>query len=100
MSLKKFVAATSREALAAVKRELGEDAVVLANRRVREGVEITAMAGEAVDAVVELASAAESAPAARPGDPEPFTAFRRITGETVLRGPEPSDPTRTGPAPR
>lgn len=86
MSLKKFVAATSREALAAVKRELGEDAVVLANRRVREGVEITAMAGEAVDAVVELASAAEAAPAARPGDPEPFTAFLRRTG----RAPEPA----------
>jgi flagellar biosynthesis protein FlhF len=93
MSLKKFVAPTSREALAAVKRELGGDAVVLANRRVREGVEITAMAGEAVDAVVELASAAEAAPRGAepaPRDPEPFTTFLRRTG----RAPDPA------PAPR
>jgi flagellar biosynthesis protein FlhF len=75
VSLKRFVAATSREALAAVRREFGEDAVVLANRRAPQGVEITAMASDAIDAVVELA-----APATTPSDPEPLAAFLRRKG--------------------
>ena len=45
MNMKKFVARTSREALRLVRTELGEDAVILANRKVGEGVEIVALAG-------------------------------------------------------
>jgi len=45
MNMKKFVAATSREALQRVRTELGADAVILSNRRVDEGVEIMALAG-------------------------------------------------------
>ena len=77
MSLKKFVAPTAREALKAVKLELGDDAVVLANKRVPGGVEITAMAGEAIDAVVELAASVASAPPAPAPKSEPLTAFLR-----------------------
>lgn len=44
MSAKKFIAATSRDALLMVRNELGADAVILSNRKVDEGVEITALA--------------------------------------------------------
>lgn len=44
MNAKKFIAATSREALLMVRNELGADAVILSNRKVDEGVEITALA--------------------------------------------------------
>jgi flagellar biosynthesis protein FlhF len=43
MNVKRFVAATAREALARVRAELGADAVVLRNRPVPGGVEILAM---------------------------------------------------------
>jgi flagellar biosynthesis protein FlhF len=43
MNARKFIAASSREALKLVRTELGEDAVILSNRKVPEGVEIVAM---------------------------------------------------------
>jgi flagellar biosynthesis protein FlhF len=43
MNAKKFIAATSREALQLVRNDLGADAVILSNRKVAEGVEITAL---------------------------------------------------------
>jgi flagellar biosynthesis protein FlhF len=44
MNAKKFIAATSRDALLMVRNELGADAVILSNRKVGEEVEITALA--------------------------------------------------------
>lgn len=43
MNAKKFIAVNSREAFKLVRAELGEDAVILSNRKVPEGVEIVAM---------------------------------------------------------
>ncbi len=45
MNMKKFVASTSREALRLVRTQLGEDAVILSNRKVDNGIEIVALAG-------------------------------------------------------
>ena len=45
MNARKFIAVNSREALKLVRIELGEDAVILSNRKVNEGVEIVAMSG-------------------------------------------------------
>ncbi|MBU0622679.1 MAG: flagellar biosynthesis protein FlhF [Gammaproteobacteria bacterium] len=45
MNARKFIAASSRDALKLVRVELGEDAVILSNRKVAEGVEIVAVAG-------------------------------------------------------
>lgn len=45
MNARKFIAVNSREALKLVRIELGEDAVILSNRKVNDGVEIVAMAG-------------------------------------------------------
>jgi flagellar biosynthesis protein FlhF len=51
MKAMKFTGANSREALRAVKRELGDDAVILSNRKVAEGVEITALKADALSAL-------------------------------------------------
>lgn len=63
---RKFVAATSREALRLAREALGSEAMVLTNRVVAEGVEIVAMAPEEMEQVAEhatpVASAAVPAP--------------------------------------
>lgn len=45
MNARKFIAASSRDALKLVRVELGEEAVILSNRKVPEGVEIVAITG-------------------------------------------------------
>lgn len=51
MNVKRYFAATAREALRALKAELGADAIVLSNRAVEGGVEILALPADAVGAV-------------------------------------------------
>lgn len=46
MSIRKFIAPTARQALRDIRNELGDEAVILSNRRVGEGVEIIALANE------------------------------------------------------
>ncbi|MFT4099907.1 MAG: flagellar biosynthesis protein FlhF [Burkholderiaceae bacterium] len=58
MNVKRFFARTSREAMARIRAELGEDAVVLKTRKVSNGVEIMAMAdGAEIDEGQALAVA-------------------------------------------
>jgi flagellar biosynthesis protein FlhF len=52
MKVKRYLAATSREALRQVKEELGEDAVILSNRKIRDGVEIMALADSDISNLV------------------------------------------------
>ncbi len=79
MRLRRFVAASSREALAQVKAALGPDAVILATRpRAEGGVEITA----AVD-LDPLAGG--DAPAAVPAATAEVAALRRELGALVTR---------------
>ena len=59
MKVKRFLAPTSREALARVKKDLGADAVILANRPTAGGVEILALAHRDVGEI----TAARSLPA-------------------------------------
>jgi len=65
MNPRKFTAPSAREALRAVKRELGEDAVILSNRSADGRVEITALAA------AELAAAQQPAPKSRAASAEP-----------------------------
>lgn len=51
MNVKKIVASSAREALRQVKSSLGEDAVILTNRNVAGGVEITAVSADEIAAV-------------------------------------------------
>ncbi|OGS96118.1 MAG: flagellar biosynthesis protein FlhF [Gallionellales bacterium RBG_16_56_9] len=46
MNIRKFIAPTARQALKDIRNELGDEAVILSNRKVDEGVEIIAMANE------------------------------------------------------
>lgn len=46
MSVKRFVAANSRDAMRQVRAALGEDALILSNRRVTDGVEVLALADD------------------------------------------------------
>ncbi len=46
MNVKKYTAATTRDALRMVRDELGDEAVILSNRKVGDGIEIMAMSDE------------------------------------------------------
>lgn len=54
MKIRKFTAPTAREALKEIRSELGEEAVILSNRKTDQGVEIHAMAN---DEMVRLSGA-------------------------------------------
>jgi flagellar biosynthesis protein FlhF len=71
MNARKFVAATSRDALAQVRSELGEDAVILSNRKAGDEVVIMALSSADFDRLaVEPRKAASSAPSAvKPAQP-------------------------------
>ncbi|NMG56256.1 flagellar biosynthesis protein FlhF, partial [Aromatoleum aromaticum] len=63
MNVKRHFAQTAREALRALKAELGADAIVLANRTVEGGVEILALPADAVGALQSATRPASPAPA-------------------------------------
>src|SRR5512135_1170797 len=62
MNARKFIAASSREALKLVRIELGEDAMILSNRKVPEGVEIVAVAGSELAHLSETRVSGEAVP--------------------------------------
>lgn len=62
MNVRKFIAATAREALHKVKELLGPDAIILSNRAIPGGVEIMAVAASDMDMIVPP-PARESSPA-------------------------------------
>ncbi len=67
MNVKRYFAQTAREALRALKEELGPEAIVLSNRAVEGGVEILALPADAVGAVqTPRRPAVEAAPPAAP----------------------------------
>lgn len=53
MKVKRYIASTSREALRQVKEELGDDAVILSNRKTKGGVEIMALADSEMSNLVQ-----------------------------------------------
>ncbi|MGA7594645.1 MAG: flagellar biosynthesis protein FlhF [Gallionella sp.] len=48
MNIRKFIAPTARQALKNIRSELGDEAVILSNRKVGDGVEIIALANEEI----------------------------------------------------
>lgn len=56
MNIRKFIAPTARQALREIRNELGEEAVILSNRTTDQGVEIVAMANEAMEKLTESAT--------------------------------------------
>ena len=94
MNVKKFTAATSRDALRKVREALGPDAVILSNRPVDGVVEILALDNDDVAALASPAIEEPPAPAfqafERDFDPEPV--FTRV--------PEPRQPAPRAAAPK
>ena len=84
MNVKRYQAPTAREALRALKAELGADAIVLSNRAVDGGVEILALPAESVGAIHAAARRPErhDAPAAVRSEAEPAPAPFGV-GETM-----------------
>lgn len=86
MKVRRFVAANSRQALAKVKEALGEDAIILANREVSEGVEILACHED------DFGHGLDSAPSNAPASPSrPESAPPISPGHSGLGGVGPSD---------
>jgi flagellar biosynthesis protein FlhF len=66
LNIRKFVGATSRDALRLVREALGPDAVVLSNRTIEDGtVEIVALADSELAAIAPKARTARIAATAR-----------------------------------
>ncbi len=85
MNVKRYFAPSARDALRALKEELGPDAIVLSNRAVDGGVEILALPGEAVGALQAANRAAAASargvtpPPATPAAPAPRPATTTTT---------------------
>ena len=62
MNVKRFTARTSRDALALVRRALGEDAVVLSTQPCAEGVEVLAMSAGGIEQIQRHAATQGPAP--------------------------------------
>lgn len=88
MNVKKFRAATAREALKLVKAELGEDAIVLANRSVPGGVEIIAMPASEIASSPPPAASVKQSSAPKPKTIRPFEPPRIVTADYAARQEE------------
>ncbi|HUD25078.1 MAG TPA: flagellar biosynthesis protein FlhF [Burkholderiaceae bacterium] len=72
MSFRRYIAGTVREALDRVRRELGDDAVILSNKRLGAGrIEIVAAASDSMQALVEDADRPRASPRAAAGGRDP-----------------------------
>lgn len=105
MNVKRYFAPSAREALRALKEELGADAIVLSNRAVEGGVEILALPADAVGALQSARSAsvtqrpqpaAAPRPAAIPIDDEDFhLSLSGLAAGVVPRSAVPQAPRRS-----
>ena len=112
MAIRKFVAPTTREAMMQVRRELGEDAVIIVNRRAGNRIEILAAAPDAVEALVERSETRAAAPQREraPAHEQPtgreqsrpkvelFQDFVRRQMQTDVEASAPQRPAREAPA--
>ncbi len=83
MNARKFIAVNSREALKLVRNELGDDAVILSNRKVGDKVEIVAMAGAELSRLSETHSHEAHVYAAKP---TPAPPVKQISNQAALLG--------------
>ena len=103
MNVRKFIAATARDALRKVKETLGDDAIILSNRGVPGGVEIMAVAARDMAMIVPTA-VADSVPAERRPAPPVMDAdddYRVVLNSARARisQPLPSSPKVPSPQP-
>ncbi|WP_299162931.1 flagellar biosynthesis protein FlhF [Accumulibacter sp.] len=94
MNVRKFIAATARDALRKVKETLGPDAIILSNRGIPGGVEIMAVAARDMEMIVPTAER-ESAPRRRDAAPGPSS--EAAVGRPAPAAPMPAAPARRAP---
>jgi len=85
MKLRKFFGLTSRSVLEQVRSELGSDAVIVANHATPDGVEVTALAGDAIDTLL-----GSKPPAAQAAAVEPTPATRVVETAPTAKIAEPA----------
>lgn len=78
MNVKRFTARTSRDALALVRQEFGDDAVVMSTRPCAEGVEVLAMAPESVQQLERVGATAPRVDAPRQPAPRAAAPAGRV----------------------
>jgi flagellar biosynthesis protein FlhF len=83
MNARKFIAVNSREAFKLVRIELGDDAVILSNRKVADGVEIVAMAGAELARLSETRTYESKVSAPKP---TPTVPNKQILNQAALLG--------------
>jgi flagellar biosynthesis protein FlhF len=86
MNIRKFIAPTARQALRDIRSELGEEAVILSNRKVADGVEIIALANDEITRMTDAASVIRKkahVPGRKEhaGDPAPAAQETLVLGE-------------------
>ena len=77
MNVRKFIAATARDALRKVKETLGPDAIILSNRGIPGGVEIMAVAARDMEMIIPTA---EREPDPRRQEAAPGSSFEPLSG--------------------
>ncbi len=91
MNIKRFYAATAREALAKARMTFGEGTVILSNRSTPDGVEVVATAEESLTSLEQQASEPAEAPRAAPPAPafKPAAPVRQpaASAQTAAREP-------------
>jgi len=87
MNVRKFIAATARDALHKVKELLGPDAIILSNRAIPGGVEIMAVAAGDMDMMVQQPSAREN-----PRRDDDYTVSLSTTQRPVSASPSSAAP--------
>ena len=105
MNVRKFIAATARDALRKVKETLGPDAIILSNRGIPGGVEIMAVAARDMEMIVptperDAPRSKEYTPAASPAaSPVPTPLAAREPPQLRAMPPAPGQPSAR-PSPR
>jgi len=112
MNVRKFVAATARDALHKVKELLGPDAIILSNRAIPGGVEIMAVAASEMDLIiptkadvrpddytVRLSSPPQASAPARGAPPAPRAAHLPPPLPPLMPRPAPQIDRQLEPAP-
>jgi flagellar biosynthesis protein FlhF len=102
MTIRRYVAATAREAMREVRRDLGDEAVILSNKRIGRQVEILAAAPDAVEALVERGAprmqAGRGAARATPVAAESFQEFIRRQSQSRATAAPAAAPRAAAPA--
>ncbi len=100
MSVMRFTGVNSREAMRQVRAALGDDALILANRRTDQGIEILAMAEPGAEPATPVPPARRSATPDAPERPStPRRPSERRSSVPLSSGPPAAAPSPAAPSP-